>query len=290
MPIPTKGVQRRFGNRAIVRRGVEHWLAGLVRHACGRRMHAQGRPAPDPGRVSGDDHCQTTKLVASDACGVERRRMAITLLEPAVRARLAADLGTLAPTKTALPNAQEAAAGPGASKDRVELGKRLAAARWVRKHEQFSEGKLPPAVMGAEDARLADEQAAVDAARTALPPPPGPPRRSQRRTAVSALAHEVQATTDRELRLVLRCLESAVVGSESVLIAYAVGPFGVFLRPSAVPVARAAKPTRRKDHPQLHSFWKMSRHGLMRAPACCGWRRGRSRRSSRSRGRKARAR
>jgi DNA invertase Pin-like site-specific DNA recombinase len=231
-------VQRTTANRVTIRHGVDHWLEGLVYHSCGHRMYFYDRPwiAPDRGIYV----CRASKWVPSIACRADHTSLTIGVLEPAVRQCLERDLANVTPADEALRIAQEQAGGDQALKMRSALDKRLAAAeaRWARNHERFSEGKLPPATMDVEDARLEAERAAIAAARTALPQSPDAVEIARIGVFLRSLASALPEMSDTRLRAMLMELGTVHVNGNQISIRYGIDPFEVFIKPSVVAISR----------------------------------------------------
>lgn len=225
--------QRRFTHLVTVRNGPDHWLEGLVRHACGQRMYF----APRSNGLGGYQ-CLTARRVRSVHCGIARPSIAISLIDPAVRHALALDLAGVTPAPEALRIAQDLAGGSKASTARAMLDRRLAAAeaRWLRNHERFSDGKLPPTVMDQEDVRLELERSAIAQEIAVLPQAPNPVEIGRVSRVLESLAETIPTMSDAELRLALLDLGHVEVGPDGVTMRYSIDPFGVFLAPATIAV------------------------------------------------------
>lgn len=236
-------IQARFGRAATIRRGErESWLEGLVVHACGQRMYYQRYTGRSEGH-GGMFGCRTTWEPPAGRCGLGRRIIGATLLERVVLDCLARDLGARRSPSDAVALAQELAGGKAATRARKRLDDALQAAkaRWTRNHDRFSQGKLPPDVMDAEDARLAQAEADHAAAVAALPPPPDGAAIAALCAQLAALADLVPRMTGDELRAALDALGTVVVSDAGVSITYHVDEHGYVLSPSVIAVPKGGK-------------------------------------------------
>lgn len=266
-------VQARFTRREpVVKRGTEHWLEGLVEHACGRRMYFQpdrrgkaataglepALPSSKPGDlplidmaveglpvscirrppiraigkagtapISGTEQsipgtygCRTSWEPLR--CAVPRRMIGATLLDTAVRDCLHADLDHLLTPVEAATMAQERFGGNEwrRRRARIETAHTDAHTRWKRNHERFSAGKLPPDVMDAEDARLAEAETTYRDALAALPAPPDPDAIAREYAALTAYRDVLDVMTPDELRTLVTLLGTVIVGPSGVALNY----------------------------------------------------------------------
>lgn len=234
-------VQRQTGTRVVVRNGADHWLEGLVHHACGHRMYFHERPNKNSTGVRGLYACKFSKMVPSAACNIAHGTIVTNILDPVVIQCLTQDLATVTPSDEALRIAQELSGGEQARKTMAALEKRLATAeaRWARNHERFSDGKLSSEIMDKEDARLATERDAVNAERATLPPAPDPIAIKATARLLASLADQIPAMSPNELRPIVQDLGNAVVDVHEIRMDYAtIDPYGIFIRPQGVPIGR----------------------------------------------------
>lgn len=216
-------VQARLRRVVVVRNGERrqaHWLAGLVVHACGNRMYWQPYTTGNPTGANGMFRCRTDGEPTK--CPHGRRLIGGDVLARVVRALLARDLAHLPTPANALQLAQERSGGPDGLRTRARIDRALrdAQARWTRNHERFSAGKLPPAVMDAEDALLDQAVRAHADAIAALPQPPDPARLTAAHAALTRLADLLPVMTEPELRRTVETLGVVAVGPDGARIAY----------------------------------------------------------------------
>lgn len=195
----------------IIRHGVaDHWLEGLVWHGCGQRMYYQVDRRDNRGAFG----CRT--CWEPIRCDVTPRMMSAAKLAAAVVAQLINDVATRPPLERALQMAQERAGGMDAVRRRaaIERARADATARWRRNHERFSAGKLPPAVMDAEDVRLADAERAYAVALASLPIPPDPAAFRAAYARMTQVAQRIADAPDDRKRVLLESIGHVRVGGD----------------------------------------------------------------------------
>ena len=210
------------------------WFDGLIQHACGRRMSIQySRHAQQQYRCNGR---------GDNSCTHDRPNCRADWIEPAIREAIRRDLGNRRTVAQALQWAQDLAGGRTVRDQVRDLDRRERAAheRWTRNHERFSEGKLRPAVMDAEDERLEHELATIALERAAVPVMPSKADIEHLEQNLASVRDLLDHGSPDALRALLEGLGFAVLDEQGITIQYRPELLPL-LTSTTVPIPRALR-------------------------------------------------
>ena len=227
-------VQARFARRVPMKRETDHgetsWCAGLIVHACGARAYLlafNGQPRQD-GTVPRHMKFVCRTQPSTEQCGVRPMILSREKVEAAARHCLAADLGRIVSLDEAVKRAERAAGGRDVERRRVALAdrRRLVERRRERARELWLSGDDPLDAWKAEQARFAEELAAIDAEDAMLPAAPDVHAFAAAAATLGSVAGVIDLAAD--LRAILETVGTVVYGPEGVRIVY-LSPFAAFV-------------------------------------------------------------